>query len=210
MKRIEHKDEGLSGIENAREYASIHEGHAKMMYGPFLKEIKALNPNGRCLEVGAGPAIMTCLLAEANPDIQITAFDISDDMATVAKERIEDRGLGDRIDYLVCDANKKEDVEKLGKFDLVYSIYSLHHWDDPKKCIENLYSAIKDDGILYIGDLKRVWWLYYLPVQNRDTEQIKAAYTSGEIKEMISGNGIARYKIRALFPFFLQSVVISR
>ena len=209
MKRIEHEDEGLCGIENAREYARIHEGHAKMMYGPFLKEMKALGPKGKCLEVGAGPAIMTCLFAEANPDLHITASDISSDMASVAKERIRDKGLDDRIDYQICDANKKEDVKKLGKFDLVYSIYSLHHWDDPKKCISNLFGALKDDGVLYIGDLKRVWWLYYLPVKNRDTEQIRAAYMSREIKDILKRNGVTEYKIRALFPFFLQSVVIS-
>lgn len=215
MKRIEHEDEAITGVEMAREYAKMHEKHKNIAYSPFLKDMKRLNPwplkgkaNGRCLEIGAGTGIMTTLFAEANPDIEITATDISPDMATVARQYIRDKGLQDRIDYQMCDANSSEDLKRLGKFDIVYSIFSFHHWTDPGSSFVNLLNAVKDGGILYLGDLKRVWWLYYLPVNDGFFESVRGSYRAGEIKDILNDNGIERYTIKTLSHFFLQSVTI--
>jgi 2-polyprenyl-3-methyl-5-hydroxy-6-metoxy-1,4-benzoquinol methylase len=80
-------------------------------------------------------------------------------MITVAREHVEREGLADRIDLVEGDANDTELLEQLGQFDLVYSTYTLHHWDDPETMMKNLLRAVAPGGILLIHDLRRVWWL---------------------------------------------------
>jgi hypothetical protein len=73
--------------------------------------------------------------------------------------------------------------------------------------IRHLFDSVADNGALYIGDLKRVWWLYYLPARNRDIQQIRAAYLPRELRRILQKMDIYHYEIRTLFPYFLMSVV---
>jgi len=209
LRRITHHEEGITGVEETEKYAKAHEKHARVIYGPFLKEMKTLNVSGRCLEVGAGPGLFTSLFAKENPRVHITVTDISTDMVALAKKRTAEQGIQDRLGFSLCDVKDKQSVERLGRFDMVYSVYSLHHWQDPELCVLNLVSAAKDDGLLYIGDLKRVWWLYYMPFTSRDLQQIRAAYQPGEIKDMLIRINLRRFDVKTLFPFFLQSVIVQ-
>jgi SAM-dependent methyltransferase len=210
MRRIEHQDEAITGEEKAREYSEIHKKYAKFSYGPFLKDMKKLDITGSCLEIGAGPAIMTCMFAQYNPEIHITAVDLSPDMIAVGKENIASKGLSNRIDYFLCDVTDRSAMENLGAFDCVYSIGAMHHWSDLQGSIVNLLVAAKNGGMLYIGDMKRVWWLYYLPSNNGDIQSVRAAYRPREIRDILRKLGIESYSIRTLFPFFIQSVIVRK
>ena len=85
----------------------------------------------------------------------------------------------------------------------------MHHWPDLERGVANLLDSISSGGLLYLGDLKRVWWLYYLPVNNNDVQQIRAAYRSIEVRKVLQKLGPVNYKIRTLFPYFMQSVIVS-
>lgn len=205
--RIEHKEETIAGAEDARKYAEAHRKHANLQYGALLKDMKALNVSGQYLEIGAGPGFLAAMIAEDNPDIHITAVDLSPHMAAVAKEYIEERKLQDRIRYLVGDATDEKVIRRLGKFDLVYSAFSLHHWKDPEKAISNLWNAVRDKGVLYIHDFKRVWWSYFLPLKGGAIDSLRASYRPKEIKAIFKKIGISEYRIKTPFPFFLQSII---
>ena len=69
---------------------------------------------------------------------------------------------------------------------------------------------LDDDGMLYLGDLKRVWWLYWLPINNRDIEEVRAAYRPVEVKNACTDLDLDIFEIRTLFPYFLQSIVIRQ
>ena len=205
LERIEHQDEAIVSADEVRRYAEA-QGRMKFMYRPLAKEIRALRITGSYLEVGAGPGLLAAMLAEENPNLRITAVDLSPEMANVACQYFRERQLQDRIDYVVGDANDGNMIRELGRFDLVYSTLSLHHWKEPGKSIRNLWEVVKDSGVLYICDLKRVWWLYFLP----GADFVRAAYTSGEIEQMLQGSGISNYGIKTLFPFFMQSITVSK
>lgn len=209
-KRVEHTEEAIVGIEDARRYAEMHKQHAQWIYRAFLNDIKRLNISGACLEVGAGPGILAVMMAEQNPAIQITAVDLSADMVTVAREYIEEKGLAQRVRYLLADAGEDAALSRLGHFDLVYSTFSMHHWKDPVASIRNLWEAVGDAGVLYIHDVKRIWWSCLLPLGKGDKESIRAAYTPKEIESFLQTVGIPEYEITTLFPFFLQSVIVRK
>ena len=211
-KRIESQEEAISGIENARQYAEMAKKSAKMMYGSFLKHIKSLDvKGGEYLEVGAGPGILAAMIAEDNPDVYITAVEISSDMVTVAREYIEERKLEDRVRFVALDAADDVMMEEFGEFDLVYSTLAMHHWKDPEKVISNLLKVVGDGGVLFIHDLRRVWWLYYLPFHSSGfIDSIRAAYMPDEIKTIFQRLGINRCEIKRRFPYFMQSIIVRK
>jgi SAM-dependent methyltransferase len=180
-----------------------------VQYRGFLKHLGTLDVGGRYLEVGSGPGVLTVAVARENPDARITGVELSPDMVAVATEYVERLGLADRIRFLVGDAGDKRAFGSLGQFDLIYSTFSLHHWKYPNQVIQNLMSLLADGGMLYIHDLKRAWWLYWVPVRNGFWNSIRASYVPRELHQMLRGLGIERYEIRNVFPF-MQSILIER
>lgn len=204
---VEEREQAFAGIESARAYAE----HAKspMMqrgYSDIVERISRLGVTGKYLEIGSGPAILTTLIAQAIPQVQITAVEISPDMITVAEEEVEREGLGDRISFVEGDATDTELLGRLGQFDLVYSTYSLHHWDQTETIIKNLLQAVASGGVLFIHDLKRVWWLYWIPSHGGFIRSIRAAYTPPEIRDLLDSMAVDRYEIKD-GPFY-QSVIV--
>lgn len=207
LKRIEHQEESICQVEAVKDYVRAHEARLDFMYGPFLKDMQRLNVHGRCLEIGAGPGLFTCLFAAQFPEVTITVTDVSPVMIATAKNIIKEKGLANRTEFCLCDVADAGVLKRLGKFDFVFSIYSTHHWQNLEKSVQNLLDSVAENGVLYLGDLKRVWWLYCLPTRNRDVQQIRAAYLPGEIERMLQKLDVNDYRIRTLFPYFLMSVV---
>jgi ubiquinone/menaquinone biosynthesis C-methylase UbiE len=147
------QDGALVGPETAARYAEMAEG-LMVQYRGFLKHLKALNVGSKYLEVGPGPGVLTVAVARERPDAQITGVEMSPDMVTVAREVVNRAGLADRIRFLVGDAGDRDVFGSLGQFDLVYSTFSLHHWQNPQRVIQNLLSVLADGGTLYIHDLR--------------------------------------------------------
>jgi len=206
-KRIEHKEEAISGAMDSQQYGERHDAHARIQYRALLREIAALNRAGRYLEVGSGTGYLATMVAELDPATHITALDLSANMVALAKAHIAEKNLQERISCAIGNAGDAASIQQFGEFDVVYSAFSLHHWKDAEKAIANLWSVVKADGILYIYDLKRVWWLYLLPVNGGFTESIRASYTPQEIHGLFQKLDIKKYKISTLFPFFMQSVI---
>jgi 2-polyprenyl-3-methyl-5-hydroxy-6-metoxy-1,4-benzoquinol methylase len=180
------------------------------MYGDLLKTAKALNISGRCLDVGAGPGTLAIMLANEHPDIAVTAIDLSPDMAAVAGDYIRESGLEDSVSYVVGDVGDERLLKKLGKFDLVYSTFSLHHWEAPEESIRNMWKAVADNGILYLYDFRRIGWLCSLPLKVNEMRSMRAAFTPAEAGSMLKRVGIADYSIKVPFPFLFQSIIAHK
>jgi 2-polyprenyl-6-hydroxyphenyl methylase/3-demethylubiquinone-9 3-methyltransferase len=203
-----YQKESFSGLDNARQYAETAK-KSMLRYRAFLKNLKYLGVEGKSLEIGAGPGVLTTEIARIHPAVEITAVDLSQDMATVGREYVAGNSLEDRINFVVGDAEDEAFINSLGKFDLVYCTYTLHHWDDAHKAITNLTHTIADGGILYLYDLRRVGWLYWVPIRNGFFNSIRAAYTPAEVEIMIERLGIEHFEIKNEFPF-MQSIFIRK
>lgn len=208
--RVARSQGAITGVEQARDYAEKHKKYAKLMYGDLLKTIRALNISGRCLDVGAGPGLLAIMIANEHPDIIVTAIDISPDMATVAGDYIRESGLEDRINYVSGDAGDERMLEKLGKFDLVYSTFSLHHWSAPEQSVRNLWKSVADNGTLYLYDFRRIGWLCSLSSAMNEMKSMKASFTPDEVSSMLKGLDVSNYSIKVPFPFLFQSIVARK
>jgi SAM-dependent methyltransferase len=124
---------------------------------------------------------------------------------------IDGKELTDRVRFVQGSVDDQSAVSNLGKFDLVYSTFSLHHWDDPVKSLKTLYDAVGEGGMLYIHDLKRVWWLYWIPGKSGDLRAIRASYNNAEVKNMLRDAGIPDgYILKTPFPYFWHSLILQK
>ena len=210
FKRIieSHQGEYFSGLDNARMYAESAK-QSMMRYKAFLRNLQSLYVKGRYLEIGAGPGVLTTEIAKTYPEVEITAVEISQDMVTVGREYVAKNHLEDRIKFVVGDAEDKTIYPSLGKFDLVYCTYTLHHWANPEKAIVNLTNAVTEGGILYLYDLRRVWWLYLFPIKNGFFKSIRASYLPNEMKLMINRLDLENPETKREFPF-MHSIFIRK
>ena len=210
MKRmVESHQDYFFDIENANKYLDDAKNASKARFSNFLSALKKLDIKGRYLEIGSGPGILTQVVAIQHPKVEIIANDISPEMIKLAQQDL-DKDLKKRIKYEIgnaCDINSLKD---LGKFNLIYSTFTLHHWDNAELAIKNLYSMLNDNGLLYIHDLRRVIWLYYIKSDSGFFKSIRAAYKPSEIKILLNKTGIKNYKIKTIFPFFMQSILIKK
>jgi SAM-dependent methyltransferase len=114
----------------------------------------------------------------------------------------------------VGDVGDRAFLESLGKFDLVYSTFSVHHWKDPELSMANVRTAVRDGGVTYLYDLNRVWWLRWLrwlrllPFVGRMLRQFDAAYSSSEMRTLLEKAGARDFEIRKHYAGLMQSVVI--
>ncbi|MCK4516227.1 MAG: class I SAM-dependent methyltransferase, partial [Spirochaetaceae bacterium] len=172
----DHQDESFSSIENAREYAESAEKSSGMRFRGFLNRLKSLDIRGRYLEIGAGSGLLAAMIVGNHKDVNITAVEISPDMITVANENIKKKGLDSQIQFVAANIEDENVLQSLGTYDLIYSTFSLHHWENPTEMIRNSMRLLNDGGVLMIHDLRRVWWLYWIPKQTGFLKSIRAAY----------------------------------
>lgn len=198
------------GNNDARKYAENHKKYAKFMYGGLIKRISSYGKTSRYLEIGAGPGFLTMMLAQANPGISITAIDISPEMVEVASEYVKENRLEGRIQYLVGDVADEELIKGLGDFDLVYSSYSLHDWQEPEKSIRNLWRAVGDKGLLYIYDFRKMAWLRFLPIKSGEKDAILATPSSRKMQATLKAAGITDFSIKTRFPFLHQTIIARK
>jgi 2-polyprenyl-3-methyl-5-hydroxy-6-metoxy-1,4-benzoquinol methylase len=203
-----HQEETFVGLESAKAFAESAEKSA-IRYQAFMDRIKILDIQGKYLDVGAGAGNLAARIAQNNPDVEITALEISADMITVGEKLIKEKGVRDQVHFVRGDAVDQETIQKLGEYDLIYCTYVLHHWDHPRQVIDNLMSILREGGVLYLYDLRRVWWLYWLPIRGGFFTSIRAAYVREEVKEILHGYEPGSYEIKHEFPF-MQSIIIRK
>jgi ubiquinone/menaquinone biosynthesis C-methylase UbiE len=179
------QDEYFSSIDDVRNYAESAK-KSMMRYKAFLSNLQSLDIKGKYLEVGAGPGVLTAEISRTYPEVEITALELLPDMVTVGREYIAENKLDNRIKFVVGDVEDEKFIHSLGEFDLVYSTYSLH-----------------------IYDLRRVWWLYWIPIKNGFFNSIRASYLLNETKLMLRELGIQNTKIQKEFPF-MHSIFVKK
>ncbi len=199
-------DDHFDDAESVKHYAA-HMERFGGMYGDFVKHLKSLGCGNRFLEIGPGTGLLTSRVAAVYPDASITALDLSPQMTEYGREYVSGKGFGDRVKWIVGNAEDSEFLTSLGKFDLIYSSLTLHEFSDAKSVIKTLNSALSENGVLSILDLRRVWWLNWIPSKEGFFSSIRSAYQPNELRTMLGELGFARCEVRTMFPFLLSITI---
>jgi ubiquinone/menaquinone biosynthesis C-methylase UbiE len=123
----------------------------------------------------------------------LKGLDISPDMIATARRNAKEYGFSDRVEYI----QGRSDLLPFdpSTFDAVFSNGSLHEWADPRGSFQEIGRVLKPEGLVFISDLRRDmsvlarWflWINTKPKAIRPglVSSIKAAFTPGELKELI-------------------------
>jgi 2-polyprenyl-3-methyl-5-hydroxy-6-metoxy-1,4-benzoquinol methylase len=90
----------------------------------------------RVLEIGCGIGTDTEQFARAGATV--VAVDLSEESMKLARQRIELRGLSDRVTFFVANAEELSSTVPIQEFDLIYSFGVLHHTPEPDRAFAEL------------------------------------------------------------------------
>jgi ubiquinone/menaquinone biosynthesis C-methylase UbiE len=114
-----------------------------------IKEAVDLSPRMSALDVGGGTGRLSILLADLVGSVLVT--DPSAGMVTVARERIEAAGLGDRLRAVQADLTT-DGLD--GAYDVVWSSLAFHHVKDLDALLRSVAGVLVGGGRLCIADLE--------------------------------------------------------
>src|SRR5215212_11426304 len=153
------RDLGRRFVENFRRYsapnATLYDAVTVPLFGGFFgrvaTDLAELAPSGEVLEVGSGPGRLAARLAELAPGVQITGVDISPEMVERANSLAANSGVADRVEFRMGDVASLPFAD--ASFDAVVSTFSLHHWQNPAKGLEEIYRVLRPGGVGRIYDV---------------------------------------------------------
>ena len=106
------------------------------------------------LEIGCGLGTDTVNFARAGA--QVTAIDLSDQSAALARQRLEVYGLGDRATIYVGNAEELPSIVPPQTFDLVYSFGVIHHSPNPRRIVEHTRQYMNSQSELRLMVYSRI------------------------------------------------------
>lgn len=119
-----------------------------------LDELRDLDPRS-VVDLGSGPGVAACQLAETFPRAEVTAVDGAPELLARAEQRAE--RLGVRLRTRAADL--PEGLAGLGTADLVWAGQFVHHVGDQQGTLEQLAGMLEPGGVLAIveGGLPSRW-----------------------------------------------------
>jgi ubiquinone/menaquinone biosynthesis C-methylase UbiE len=113
-----------------------------------IKQALTLSPRMSAVDVGGGTGRLSILLADQVGSVVVT--DPSAGMVQIARQRIQEAGLEDRLRAVQLDLT----TESLdGAYDVVWSSMALHHVHDLDGLLRSVAGLLVDGGRLCIADL---------------------------------------------------------
>jgi len=201
LPRTPHTDlQVISGAATTENYLEMQKKQGRLYLAKFLNLLEKQDKTGKFLEIGPGPGYQTVQVANRIKNSMIVALEPSADMIKVASEFAQSQKMNGRITYVQGIVEDEVLMASLGRFDLIYSTFSLHHWQEPIKAFANLYKALKPGGTLVIYDFIRHWSTYYLPLHKGLKESLRAAYTVKELQEMFNVVSINTCEVKNQLP----------
>lgn len=98
----------------------------------------------RILDIGSGPGVVSCLLAEVFPEAEVVAVDSTPALLERTRARAARHGVGERV--RTVDAELPADLGKLGEADLIWAGNSLHHIGDQRGLLADFAGLLRPGG----------------------------------------------------------------
>lgn len=139
-------------LQNHKEYLNRKEVYRKYGFDIDYERkavIKTAEPfYGEILEVGTGKGHFALALAEKG--YNFTSIDISEDEQSIASLNLQYFGYSDLVDLQLCNAEKLPFED--GSFDIVLSVNTAHHFDNPLKVADECIRVLSDSGKIVLSD----------------------------------------------------------
>jgi SAM-dependent methyltransferase len=152
----------------------------------------------RVLEIGCGLGTDTVNFARAGA--QVTAIDLSDRSAALARQRLEVYGLGDRVTIHVGNAEELPSILPPQTFDLVYSFGVIHHSPNPRRIVEHLRQYMVAESELRLMVYARVSYKLFWIMKE------EGVWDMGRVDELIARNSEAQTGCPVTYTYSADSI----
>ncbi|MFF3124978.1 class I SAM-dependent methyltransferase [Streptomyces sp. NPDC057908] len=98
----------------------------------------------RILDIGCGPGVIACLLAEVFPEAEVVAVDGTPALLERTRARAQRLGLGDRVRTQQADI--PDGLAELGEADLIWVGNTLHHMGDQRAVLAGFAALLRPGG----------------------------------------------------------------
>jgi SAM-dependent methyltransferase len=141
-------------INDVREYDTMTRVLLGSLYRSIAADVGAAAPrHGRVLEVGCGPGHLAVRLAR-DYGLDVTGLDLDPTMIERARANAtREFGEGPRPSFVVGDVAALPFEDE--SFDLVVSMLSMHHWDDPVVGLSEVGRVLRPGARALVWDFRR-------------------------------------------------------
>jgi ubiquinone/menaquinone biosynthesis C-methylase UbiE len=118
----------------------------------YLIESAGIKSGMKIVDAGCGicgPAIMLC----QKIDIHIDAITLSEEQSNIAKKKVSEEGLNDKINVICGDYHKMDNILAKDSYDGVIYLESFVHSDNTQRAVDAAVAITKPGGFIYIKDL---------------------------------------------------------
>ena len=139
-------------IENHKSY--IERKNLYSQFGYNLEEEREFILNqakpitGKILEAGTGKGHFAVVLAKHG--YSFTSFDISEEELHFAKLNLGYYGFDKNVDLRIENAEQTNFADET--FDMIFSINTIHHFQNPYKVVDELMRLLTKDGKIILSD----------------------------------------------------------
>jgi ubiquinone/menaquinone biosynthesis C-methylase UbiE len=202
--RVTETDSGIKGEFTVEIYDQMQKRFRDKGWIETKDIINSGITRGTALEIGPGPGYLGLEWLKHTKGTTLKGLDISADMIAVAQRNANDYGMTERTDYVQSSGDKIPFDDET--FDAVFSNGSLHEWSNPKGTFNEVWRVLKQDGRLFVSDLRRdivflsKWfmWLATKPKEIRPglITSINAAYSASELIQLVSETKFKNYEVK--------------
>jgi 2-polyprenyl-3-methyl-5-hydroxy-6-metoxy-1,4-benzoquinol methylase len=160
--------------------------HRKYFVEPHIPQFAEFDrwKGRRVLEIGCGLGTDTVNFARAGA--HVTAVELSERSADIARQRVEVYGLSDRVTIHVGNAEELPSIVAPQTFDLVYSFGVIHHSPHPRRIIEHVMRYMMPSSELRLMVYARISYKLFWIMQQEN------AWDMSRIDELIARNSEAQ------------------
>lgn len=181
----------------------------------------------KVLEIGCGIGTDTINFARAGANV--TAVDLSEVSLDLARRRAEIYGLGERVDFLVADAENLSQYLDPQPYDLVYSFGVVHHSPHPERIMDQVRHHFLRRGstvkvMVYHRNSWKVlsillrgrgafWKLNELIAESSEAQSgspVTYAYSRRSVASLFHGLEVTDMFVEHIFPYRVEDYIRYR
>ena len=145
----EYRDEFWTGLERLTGPSFEHQ--LVQEWVPAVSGLKERLTGGASIaDVGTGTGIAPIRIAQAFPAVRATGFDVHGPNIERGTETARREGVSDRVRFEQVDAVKQIP----GRYDVITMFAVVHDTSDPLALLRNARSALEDEGVVMIDELR--------------------------------------------------------
>jgi len=152
----------------------------------------------KVLEIGCGLGTDTVSFARAGA--HVTAVELSQKSADLARQRVEVYGLEDRVTIHVGNAEELPSLVAPQKFDLVYSFGVIHHSPHPRRIVEHLMGYMAPSSELRLMVYARISYKLFWIMKEENI------WDMSRIDEIVARNSEAQTGCPVTYTYTDESV----